>query len=312
MKIFQVREELINRLRSLLDSKLLFYPRGSGSPSEWKICFISGASDSGAVYLRQGQLSEMASKVVETYWAEDASQIQDNSVVIGSKGSWPILAKLRSTCRQANVKFLFDPVDQLLDPKILSGIDGIIASSYRQYVWLRKSCSLPVFLLPHHADLRISAQVQPMDGFRLGYFGAKKNAFLTERLALEMDVIETGTPQSVQWMDELEHYPCHYCVRRKPDKGGTFKPATKIYIAAKVGAAVITTRDESDAELLLPPDYPFFCDSRSEDSILEVIQFARESFGTPVFEKALADVAKIQGWSEADQRMQLNTMLSLC
>jgi hypothetical protein len=100
-------------------------------------------------------------------------------------------------------------------------------------------------------------------------------------------------------------------VRRKREKSHSYKPSTKLYLAACVGAAVITTRDESDAEFILPPDYPFFSECRSEKSVLELLEYARVSFGTPIYDRARNQVASLRGWDYRDQLDQARYLLEL-
>lgn len=312
MKGFQIKGELVRRLQSWLTPPLAPYPPLAPAGAARKLCFFGREGRSaGSAYLRQGQLFDLAARVAPAYWADSVTALQPDSVVIGVKGAWDDLVAARRACTLPGMKFCYDPVDQLVDPARLAAVDGVIASSWRQYRWLRGALATPVFLLPHHADLRIGQLVDPAAPFRVGYFGVRKNGFLPPAVAAAVELVEVGSYADVAWMDRLAACPVHYCVRRKAEKSHSFKPATKLFTAARAGAAVITTRDESDAELLLPPDYPFFCPSRSERAVLETLDFARASFGTPLFAKAVADVAHIPGWSEDDQCRQLQTLLCL-
>ncbi len=312
MRGFQIRGEIARRVQSFLTPRLAPYSSLAPVGTNRKLCFFGSEGNStGSAYLRQGQLFELASKVAQTYWAADADSLQPYSVVVGVKGTWEYLLSAKLTCTLPGMKFYYDPVDQLVDPSRLAAVDGVVASSYRQYLWLRSTLSIPVFLLPHHADLRINSRVEPTVPFLVGYFGVRKNGFLPEAVASRVAIVDVGSCSDIRWMNRLATYPCHYCVRRKAEKSHSYKPATKLFIAAKVGAAVITTRDESDAELLLPPDYPFFSPSRNERAVIETIEFARESYGTQLFAKAVADVSRVPGWSEPEQCRQLLTLLSL-
>lgn len=314
MKLFQIRGEVLRRIGKLIKTDPKPYPAIPLVHTTRKIGFYCCKLQAGgATYLRQQQLFEICSLITQAYVAHDPSEIQPDSLVIGAKGSLNEFVSASRRFAGQNIKFVYDPIDELIDLDVLSALnmDGLIASSYRQYSWLRSRLETPVFLLPHHADLRIANIAQKATSFRLAYFGALKNAFLTPELSRHMDVFNIADHNDIAWTRELANYSCHYCVRRKAEKSNAYKPATKLFVAAKTGAAVITTRDESDAELLLPPDYPFFCASRTPAAILETIDFAAKSFGTPIFAKAVADVARINGWSETDQHRQLNLMLNL-
>lgn len=312
MRRFQIGGEIARHVRSWLTPRLAPYSGLAPTGTSRSLCFFGAkGSCAGSAYLRQGQLFELASQVAQTYWAADADSLRPHSVVVGVKGTWEYLVATKRTCTLPGMKFYYDPVDQLMDPRHLAAVDGVIASSYRQYLWLRSKLSIPVFLLPHHTDLRINCHVESTTPFQIGYFGVRKNGFLPNNVASRVAIVDVGSYADIQWMSRLASYPCHYCVRRKAEKSHSFKPATKLFLAAKIGAAVITTRDESDAELLLPPDYPFFCPSRSERAVIETIEFARESYGTQLYAKAVADVSRVPGWAEPDQQRQLLTLLSL-
>lgn len=311
MKPYQIKGEVIRHLGKLFAARLHPYPKLA--PAGFReICFLHDKAHlAPSAYLRAKQLCEMASGTLNTYLVSDIDAIRDHSLVIGTKGALDQLTQAMRQRRHPSTRFLYDPVDQLLDLSKLLVPDGLIASSYRQYLWLRTLTDKPVFLLPHHADQRISQRVRPEAGFGVAYFGLEKNGYFTKTLKQQIGIFETQDHQATDWMARLADYPVHYCIRRKPEKSHSYKPATKLFIAAKVGAAVITTRDESDAELLLPPDYPFYCHSRSEKAVAEMLAFARESFGTPVFAKAVADIAQIKGWREEEQVQQLRLMLHL-
>ena len=212
----------------------------------------------------------------------------------------------------AGTVFLYDPVDELINPARLKGrIDGVIASSYTQYRALVLTAGCPIYSMLHHVDFRIPRQKQSASSFRIGYFGARGNVFMRPEISKRVDLIEATRPSDQSWFSSLRDYACHYCVRRKREKSHSYKPSTKIYLAACVGAAVITTRDESDAGILLPPDYPFFCDSRDENSIVELIEYVRSSFGTPIYERARNQVAALRGWDYDDQLDQAKYLMEL-
>lgn len=311
MKPYQFKGEIFRHFRNIFTTKLKPYPKvGQGKIS--KICFFHKKGELAASgYLRARQLYDIASGELQTYIVDDLAYITDNSLVIATKGTLDQIDTSRIDRSSRNIRFYYDPIDQLLDIPKLKGMDGLIASSYRQYLWLRSVINKPVFLLPHHVDLRISATACGCPEFGVAYFGLRSNGYLPRSLSPRIRVFETVGYQNTDWMQNLALYPLHYCIRRKPEKSHSYKPATKLFIAAKVGAAVITTRDESDAELLLPADYPFYCHSRSEKSVTEIIEFAKSTYMTNVFSKAVNDVKAIKGWTREEQISQLKLMLEL-
>jgi hypothetical protein len=311
MKPYQITGEISRHLRNIFSAKLKPYPSiGSGSIA--KIFFLYPKGQLAASgYLRAQQLFDITSSIFDAYITDDLAKISDNSLVIATKGTLELAISAGRQGPSKNIRVYYDPIDQLLDLPKLKKLDGLVASSYRQYLWLRSITDKPVFLLPHHADQRISVIVEEHLEFGIAYFGLTKNCFLPAPIAQQIKVFETRDYQATEWMQNLANYPLHFCIRRKPEKSHSYKPATKLFIAAKVGAAVITTRDESDAELLLPPDYPFYCHSRTARSVGEMIEFAKASYGTSIFEKAVKDVKAIKGWREEEQITQIKLMLDL-
>lgn len=311
MKSYQIKGEIRRHIADLFAAKINAYPRLTRG-AERALCFLhpKGRLASSA-FLRSRQMYDMAVSAMPAYIVDDIADIRDDSVVIGTKGTLAELISAQQQGKQRNVRYLYDPVDQLLDVPKLCAPDGLIASSYRQYYWLRSISPKPVFLIPHHADLRITRQVGLSADCEIAYFGAQGNGYFSPRIHQQLKIFDTVDHQGVAWMAALADFPVHYCIRRKREKSHSYKPATKLFIAAKVGAAVITTRDESDAEYLLPPDYPYYVDQRSERAVLEMLAFVRESYATPVFAKARADVAAIRGWRESEQVQQLQLLLNL-
>jgi hypothetical protein len=279
---------------------------------EQVLFFNLEGSTSGSTYLRQTQLADVFSKVIETKVIDDLRAVEQNALVVGAKGTFELLSAARESGVGNGVVFLYDPVDELINPRYFSGrIDGVIASSYHQYHALLRAARCPVYSMLHHVDFRIPRQRQTINRARVGYFGAFGNVFMTPEISERVDIIEATQPADSRWFSRLDQYAFHYCVRRKREKSHSYKPSTKIYLAACVGAAVIITRDESDAEFILPPDYPFFSDSRSEKSVLELLEYARVSFGTPIYERARNQVAFLRGWDYSDQLDQAKYLLEL-
>lgn len=311
MKPYQIKGEIFRHITKLFSQKIHSYP-ALGEQGNKRICFLHPRGKlASSGFLRSKQLYDIASRKLAAYCIDDVDHIQDYSIVIGTKGTLNELNEAIRKKKQTNVLYFYDPVDELLDTSQLFIPDGLIASSYRQYLWLRSLSEKPVFLIPHHADIRITQQVSTDAPMRFAYFGSENNGYFTSEIKRIVEVFETSNHISTHWMTSLSQYPVHYCIRRKPEKSHSYKPATKLFIAAKVGAAVITTRDESDAELLLPPDYPFYSHDRSNKAILEVLDFAKSSFGTPVFAKARSDIANIHGWREDELIQQLILILNL-
>ncbi len=313
MKLHQIPGEVSWHVRQFFAKSLPAHRcAGVKRQLEQVLFFNLEGSTSGSTYLRQTQLADVFSKVIETKVIDDLRAVEQNALVVGAKGTFELLSAARESGVGNGVVFLYDPVDELINPRYFSGrIDGVIASSYHQYHALLRAARCPVYSMLHHVDFRIPRQRQTINRARVGYFGAFGNVFMTPEISERVDIIEATQPADSRWFSRLDQYAFHYCVRRKREKSHSYKPSTKIYLAACVGAAVIITRDESDAEFILPPDYPFFSDSRSEKSVLELLEYARVSFGTPIYERARNQVAFLRGWDYSDQLDQAKYLLEL-
>lgn len=313
MKLHQIPGEVSWHIRQFFAKSPIVHRRADVRRRLEKVFFFNlEGSNSGSIYLRQTQLADVFSKVIETKTINDLGAVQGNALVVGSKGTFECLSAARQSRLGAGSVFLYDPVDELINPRCFSGrIDGVIASSYRQYHALLRAANCPIYSILHHVDFRIPRQSQTSDVARVGYFGALGNVFMTQKISGRIDLIEATQPTDKAWFSNLNQYAFHYCVRRKREKSHSYKPSTKIYLAACVGAAVITTRDESDAEFILPPDYPFLSESRSERTVLEVLEYARVSFGTPIYDRARNQVASLRGWDYSDQIDQAKYLLEL-
>jgi len=313
MKLHQVPGEVAWHIRQLFVKTPPLVRRGRVRAKQKRVVFytLPGAK-SGATYLRHEQLAGVFSNVAETLLTHDINTVGGDSIVIGAKGTLEQLALARQAEGNSGTLFLYDPVDELIDPAKLRGrIDGLIASSYNQYNALAPTIGCPVYCLIHHVDFRIPRQKQEAPHCRIGYFGARSNAFTPPEISKTVDFVDATCPSDNAWFGKLGDYACHYCVRRKREKSHSYKPSTKLYLAACVGAAVITTRDESDASVLLPPDYPFFLESRKSEAVLELIDYVYSSFGSAIFERARKDVAALRGWDYSDQLEQARYLLEM-
>lgn len=313
MKLHQIPGEVSWHVRQLFARPLPVQKYAGERRRLEKVFFFNrDGSTSGSTYLRQVQLADVFSKVIETATVDDLRAVEGSALVIGAKGTFESLCAARKKRSAAGLVFLYDPVDELINPATFFGrIDGVIASSYHQYHALVRATRCPVYSILHHVDFRIPREKQTAQHPKIGYFGSLGNVFMTDEISERVDLIEATQPNNQEWVSSLPQYALHYCVRRKREKSHSYKPSTKIYLAACVGAAVITTRDESDAEFILPPDYPFFCESRKVKSVLDLLEYVRVSFGTPIYDRARNQVAALRGWDYCDQLDQAKYLLEL-
>ena len=70
----------------------------------------------------------------------------------------------------------------------------------------------------------------------------------------------------------------HYCLRRTRSIDG-FKPATKLFLAASLGAPAVIERANDEARRLLPADYPYFTEFTELAEARRVLRRVTETFG---------------------------------
>jgi hypothetical protein len=72
-----------------------------------------------------------------------------------------------------------------------------------------------------------------------------------------------------------------------------YKPFTKGFNAAASHANILVNRQVPDAVAFLGDDYPFLIDDLSKDAVQGGFDTARAAFGTPLWDRALAQVARM-------------------
>ena len=258
-------------------------------------------SRSGSAYLRAFQLAELAAQRLRSVRirkvAELGQAIRDEVLVFNKSCFTPrtsasIVERLPAL-RRHNI-CLADPLDALLPDDLFSRFDGVIASSLSQAEHLSARLSKPMFLIHHHVDMRLPSSARTWEQARPGYFGELVNTWHVESLADCIDFIsvDTRSAVSVSWARHLPYYNVHYCLRRTRNIDG-FKPATKIFVAASLGAPVIVERSNAEAQKLLPRDYPYFVNSVELSEVRGVIDRAIATFGKEEWVYAKASLAAI-------------------
>lgn len=284
-----------------------FHPTGykkSNTGKPRKVLFLTKETDQCAsTRMRSWQLAEICSEITETEVVHEIRRCFPDSLVIVSKNYVPEFDL--EEAKKTGAVFYLDPIDSRIDSGVIDLFHGVIASSFRQYLFYRKK-NKPCFLILHHVDSRLKNIHPQQTSFNCGYFGEIANAKFGDQLKDVVDFVSVKTSSSniEEWVERLPKYSCHYLIRRIRENDG-FKPATKLFIASHLGVPVIVPRWESDVEFLLRPDYPYFVEKMAVSHVRDVIAFAKESFGTSVWKKAIDDVSQISGWNIEDMRKQL-------
>lgn len=245
-------------------------------------CWSSGSS-----YLRTFQLAELAAQRLSAVrvreLAELDGEIGDEVLVFNKSclqppflgGVLERLGALRHRCI-----CLADPVDLALPEEVLERFDGAIAASIGQAEHFSTRLSKPVFLIHHHVDLRLRPEPRQWNEARIAYFGELANACHADALFDLVDFfsVDTTNASEISWARHLPYYNAHYCLRR-PRRNDGFKPATKLFVAARFDAPAVVERENHEARRLLPPDYPYFASSLELEDVRAILRCVMATFG---------------------------------
>jgi hypothetical protein len=258
-------------------------------------------SRSGSAYLRTFQLAELAATRLDSVRVRKVSELGPgirDEILVFNKSCFrpevlPSVLEALPALRHRNV-CLADPLDAAAAQNMVSHFDGVIASSLTQMEHLSARSSKPVFLIHHHVDTRLPSSAKTWDRARLAYFGELSNTWHVDSLGDRVDFISIDTKNAIgiSWARHLPYYNMHYCIRRARDIDG-FKPATKIFLAASLGATVVVERSNHEARRLLPKDYPYFADTVDLSQVRRVIERAIASFGKEEWNYASAALTAI-------------------
>jgi hypothetical protein len=242
---------------------------------------------SGSTYLRAIQLAELAARRLGPVRVRDLAELdgddlRDDVLVFNKSCLQPqflggVLEKLPAFRRRALC--LADPVDLIVSDESLEGFDGVVAASTAQAEYLASRLRSPVFLIHHHVDIRLPTAARDIGTARAAYFGELVNTLHVDSLKDLVDFFSVDTTNAVEnpWSQHLPFYNVHYCLRRSRSIDG-FKPATKVFLAASLGAPVVIERANDEARRLLPPDYPYFTESADLAEARRVLRRVSETF----------------------------------
>lgn len=191
-----------------------------------------------------------------------------------------------------------DPIDADLAALSLGEpFSFVLSASMAGDETLRALARVPVHLLLHHADPRLSALgPPPQDKLKAIYLGYPPNLLLPPALFGRVEVLP------IRFADELDallpqiaRANCHVACRpRRAGAGQKLKPFTKGVTAAACGAPVIVNRDAADATTLLGADYPYLVDGVDEADVIAVFERASEGFGSSEWQLARSRMAELR------------------
>ena len=268
-------------------------PRRATQRLAW--IYSEDVASGGSTVMRGRQLSDIARLHLEgdvevTYANELTTDSITESIVILTKRvlnriSLEGLNALKFSGNIVCADFVDNPIRNELD----GCIDVYVASSIHQFIELSKAHSNKlVHLISHHADLRITGSMVREDYCNIGYFGEMKNVLYGSQLGGVVDFCHVSTSKAdrTEWMQRLRHFSVHYAVRNLGSNVAC-KPFVRDFTAARCHANIIVPLDESDARYYLGSDYPYILKDDSLNSVLEMIDYVKDSFGGPDWNRGL-------------------------
>lgn len=193
---------------------------------------------------------------------------------------------------------IVDPIDNPLEINKLKNVNLILASSLNQEHFLNDLGVGPVKLIYHSSDLRLDGIKSQQDNFSIGYFGNLQRIPIEYGSITELSIIKTPLsyePKRIlpRYADAMKGFPVHLAAGSiVPDL--VFKPFTKGIVAEHVGAISLISRIEKEAVTLLSSNYPYIADDNSKKSIIEMIDFMRETFKSATWELAKESHKKLR------------------
>ena len=135
--------------------------------------------------------------------------------------------------------------------------------------------------------------------FGMGYHGLAKNVQHTDALP-DVTVVdyreEAPAPGELPMpvgLDAMSAFSHHYSVRAW-NPGDGFKPLMKAFVASRLGACFIGSREDREAELVLPDHYPYLAASSGLEDVRAIVDYARETYLTQVWEDAVSTMVELR------------------
>lgn len=203
------------------------------------------------------------------------------------------------TLLQNNNQIITDMVDEtheLLSYQLLKSIHIISPNNTICKELKIKYPNVQTTTIFHHWDPRIrNMQTNNKDTFALCFIGTPqyKKQHGLNHLYPELVTSIGSNPNNTN----VSNYNIHYSIRTL--KASQNKPSTKVSTAAALGCPIITTRDNSTIDVL-PDDYPYYAKDLDKTSVVEAIEYAKNTFNTSVWEKALKHMKYVKDITDID------------
>ena len=233
--------------------------------------------------LRAEQLSEIISArfsdIYDVSYTSDILAAKNGIVVLTPYALNRYDIETISGIKARNIALIGSWEDGIPKAEKVRLLDAHMTLSLRQQLDLGRAYpEVPAFHVTHHVNLKVSQTIPPMDKLRTAYFGDPRNTVFPDSLSEHVRLFDTRV-SSVNWLDELPGFNCHWIVRQQRPGFG-WKPFLKGFLAARCGAVVIVTRDDPNAGHYLGDDYPFYADSLDPAELEMVWVHVSSAFGS--------------------------------
>jgi hypothetical protein len=226
------------------------------------------------------------------------SRPRGSIIIVGRTGVRPLSEKMiRRFIADGNL-VLFDMVDGQVSPLIEHLPHAYVCSSMSE-AKAREAKGIPTIVSLMSPDQRCPVADFSGKPFSVGYHGLAKNALHLNELS-DLQVVDyreqppaRGELPMPMDLDVMAGFSHHYSVRAW-NPGDGFKPLMKAYVAARLGACFIGSSEDEECRLVLSNDYPYLAASSSLDNVTATINYARETYGGPVWEGAVLEMKRLR------------------
>lgn len=238
-----------------------------------------------------------------------------NSAVLFVKNNFDLTLDILIYLKKNNNTIIFDILDfydlntnnipNLIENKFIDYIDILIVNNHfmrKEYFMLNK----PIYIIPHHYDPRITNNVEKINYFQLIYNGElgniNKNCLYIDKIKEKFNIIHCNNFNDFQNNYNKKNY-CYISIRKEDSYEFNYRPLMKLSHAAGTDSNIIITKDRSVMDFI-DPEYPYLLENSNYDSVLKMIEYAKETFNKDIWKKGL----KIM--NELKIRLNINHIIS--
>lgn len=268
-----------------------------------------GTNHMGSIRLRGHQVADMLTSLgapvpvtVQPLETAYRRRLSGHTLIVLKTALKARLHPLLRSLRRRDNTIVFDAVDGVVPPKIEDFPAAYVCSSLAEN-FHRQQRRQHTILSLHATDVRIPASTTPNSAdFSVGYMGLAENAPHLEMLSGVFSVpyretqLEGLSPEFLNAFQRLSHFSHHYVVRAWNSRDG-YKPLTKAFVAARMGAVVIASAEDEESRLTLGDDYPYLARSSSLQDVREVIDYAEQTHLGPEWHQAVSKMHELRHMS---------------